>query len=183
MPFVEPTDAYRGRYRGFGALRKCRPWTEAYRAAQESRTAEATVENERLHAEWEALSRAAGVTPGSVAELRLSAKQAYYLWWSERNRELVEQVRSGRTQCCGEWKREGYYGWCSLLSCPTYYIAGERVNEEIVHLRRCEGCPVARAIAERTEIAEAWINSFFSFLKGLEDGNGIGGSNELRAEA
>lgn len=62
--------------------------------------------------------------PGSVADLRAvcaNGDQAPYLEWSQRNAALVERVRSGEVECCGECRRDGYTGWCSLLALPVWF--------------------------------------------------------------
>ena len=164
----ERDERCRGRYRGFGALRRSRPWSERDQLDQEARAAEATAIRERDEAEWEAVSRAAGVTPGSVAELRLNHKQAYFAWWRERNLDLIEQVRCGRTQCCGEWQREGYYGWCSLLGRPVNFL--ETTNEQgELQRESCDQCPRARANQEMSAWFSLWLYEIEAICKGEID--------------
>lgn len=122
--------------------------------------AQAAREREAAEAGYEALAAAAGHVPGSVAELRLSDKQGYYGWWVPRNLDLIEDVRSGKAPCCGEWQHEGYYGWCSLLGRPVDVIEIPTPNGGLVR-ERCDRCP--RAIANRE--MSAWFALWLSEIE------------------
>jgi hypothetical protein len=107
------------------------------------------------------------VIPGSVADLKAvtaNGDQAPYLEWAVRNRELVERVRRGEGECCGECRQPGYRGWCSLLGLPLWFTDEGPVDK----------CPRAVQEAEQERAHEAWIEGFFSFLEGLESGNCFG---------
>lgn len=76
----------------------------------------------------------ASLIPGSFADLKAvcgNGDQAPFGPWGQRNRELIAKVACGAVECCGEWQRPGYYGWCSLLTRP----AGETLENSM--------CPIA----------------------------------------
>lgn len=123
-----------------------RTTSEETEAKLESMAAEADRARTAAIAREAELLAASGTIPGSLADLQAVSPergQASFARWLDRNAQLVEQVASGAASCCGEWRREGYYGWCSKLGRPVRFeeIGRDRENRPI--LNRCDGCPVA----------------------------------------
>lgn len=57
--------------------------------------------------------------------------------WGQRNRELVAKVACNAVECCGEWQRPGYHGWCSLLGYLPHGFDSKRI------------CPIAARYRDR----------------------------------
>lgn len=155
-----------------------RTMSEEAEAKLEAMAAEADARREATLAREAELLAASGAIPGSLADLQAvttSRDQAPFSRWLERNAQLVEQVASGAVSCCGEWQRDGYHGWCSLLTRPNYLVrVGERELSETMRVpvyERCTRCPRAQQVALDGAANEQWIESFFSFLEALEHGD------------
>lgn len=127
-------------------------------AKLDAMAAEADRERAAAIARESELLAASGAIPGSLADLQAvtpNRDQAPFMRWEERNTRLVDQVASGAVPCCGEWQRDGYYGWCSLLTRPTYLVqVGEREIGSsmcVPMYERCTRCPRAE---QNTRIGE-----------------------------
>ena len=131
---------------------------DAERAACEAREADILARSAAIAGSLDDLREVGGV-PGCVAR------------WERRNRDLLQAIAADPSQCCGEWRREGYYGWCSLIGKPAYFREIGRDHENRPILERCGRCPVAMARERSANESEAWIESFFSFLEALEHGD------------
>lgn len=147
-----------------------RTMSAADEARLDAMAAEADREHEAAIARESELLAASGAIPGSLADLEAvtpNRDQAPFMRWEARNAQLVDSVASGSVPCCGEWQRDGYHGWCSLLTRPTYLVqVGERELSQSMRVpvyERCTRCPRAE---KQTRIGE-WFSDLLVELDAI----------------
>lgn len=151
------------------------PLSPREQAKLDAIAAAAAAEAEEWQRQEDAIRARSTAIPGSLDDLReCGAIPGSVGRFEPRHRELLAAIEADPTKCCGEWQQSGYYGWCSRLGRPTYFREQGRTDVGIPILQRCDRCPVAIARERDANESEAWIESFFSFLEDLTNGNGIG---------